>query len=303
MKDKNIIIILGIFLGILIIFGVGLSAYLVLEVRNEESSVASNETVRKEKELLNDAKQEDINEQGTEENTINNETNSEEQVEEKDTEEESANNLIASGQCGDSLNWNIDSNGVLTIGGTGEMWNFAQDEEGEEKTYKRPEEWEPEQKGGDNGIRAIIIEEGVTSIGGFAFWGFDEVQLLYISDSVSSIGRAAFSRCSIKGKLVLPQNITEIGSSAFSRCSELESVTIPEGVTTLNEEVFSHCYALKELYLPKSIRDIRSNACFDTALEDIYYAGNQSEWEEVECLDKEELDQATIHYESENSMY
>lgn len=298
MGSKKLIVVMGILLGSIILVGFGVSAYLLLDIHSEKSNIVSDMIVEEGQGKVSSIESENIKK-----NMEENSTNNIEQVAETDEEEGTKNYIVTSGQCGDSLNWDIDVNGVLTIRGTGEMWNFAQDEEGEEKNYERPEAWVPEQKGKSNGIRAIIIEEGVTSIGNFAFWGFDEMESVSIPDSVLSIGRAAFSRCSIKGKLVLPKNITEIGESAFSRCPDLESVTIPEGVTTLNEEIFLYCHGLKELYLPKSITDIRSKVCFSTALEDIYFAGDESEWEELEYFDNEELDQAVIHYKSENSMY
>ncbi|MBP5615960.1 MAG: hypothetical protein J6X42_05390, partial [Alphaproteobacteria bacterium] len=37
-----------------------------------------------------------------------------------------ASNAVAGGSCGDNCTWELNKNGVLTISGTGDMYNFAQ---------------------------------------------------------------------------------------------------------------------------------------------------------------------------------
>ena len=87
-----------------------------------------------------------------------------------------------------SSKWSLDSEGLLTISGEGEM-----------------DDWE----GGDyapwayydydimsivipNDIKSVIISEGVTSIGASAFWGCHNLTEVTISSSVFSIGEGAF---------------------------------------------------------------------------------------------------------------
>ena len=59
-----------------------------------------------------------------------------------------------SGTCGENLTWTLDENGVLTISGTGDMYNYN-------SNNKAP--WF------GRTINAAVIEDGVTSIGSEAF--------------------------------------------------------------------------------------------------------------------------------------
>ena len=53
------------------------------------------------------------------------------------------------------------------------------------------------------------------------------VTTLIIPDGATSIGGYAFSGCSGLTSITIPDSVTNIGSSAFSGCSSLESMTIP----------------------------------------------------------------------------
>lgn len=66
-------------------------------------------------------------------------------------------------------------------------------------------------------ILNVIIEEGVTSIGNYAFSGCTNLTDITISNTVKSIGNAAFSNTDLT-EINIPDNVTSIGSSAFNRC-------------------------------------------------------------------------------------
>lgn len=98
------------------------------------------------------------------------------------------------GTCGEGAMWVLDDSGVLTISGTGEVeagpWNNTQK------------------------VRKLIVEEGVTAIGDYAFekcWGLSSVQL---AESVTRIGEGAFGKCYVL-RMELPGNIEYIGKSAL----------------------------------------------------------------------------------------
>lgn len=61
-----------------------------------------------------------------------------------------------SGSCGDNLTWTLDESGLLTVSGTGTMDNY---------TFIDPAPW------ADSDVRDVVIEEGVTSVGTYAFMG------------------------------------------------------------------------------------------------------------------------------------
>jgi len=65
--------------------------------------------------------------------------------------------IVTGGSCGDDLNWTLDTDGLLTISGTGPMddWSLLR--------HETP--W----YGYRNSVKALRIEEGVTTIGEAAF--------------------------------------------------------------------------------------------------------------------------------------
>ncbi|WP_143440848.1 leucine-rich repeat domain-containing protein, partial [Klebsiella pneumoniae] len=79
--------------------------------------------------------------------------------------------------------------------------------------------------GGKTG--SLVIPEGVTSIGDYAFsWCYGLDGTLTLPSTLESIGVYAFDGCDgLNGNLVSPQGVTSIGNQAFEGCSGLASVT------------------------------------------------------------------------------
>ena len=88
---------------------------------------------------------------------------------------------VSSGTCGSGLNWKL-SGGVLTITGTGKMTDWTSDTGSIWKNYK-------------SFITKVIVSDGVTSIGNYAFTGCENLTSVSIPDSVTSIGNDAFGNC------------------------------------------------------------------------------------------------------------
>ncbi|MBD5169927.1 MAG: leucine-rich repeat protein [Oscillibacter sp.] len=130
-----------------------------------------------------------------------------------------------SGTFGDNLTWSL-VDGVLTIGGTGEMPGFYMD---------CP--W----KASTDSIKKVIIENGVTSIGKNAFLNCDVLQSVEIPGSVTSLGYQAFASCDTLASIDIPEGVTLIDGSAFQGCWELSSITIPASVTKIGQQAFSQC--------------------------------------------------------------
>lgn len=93
--------------------------------------------------------------------------------------------------------------GTLTISGTGDMpdWSFA------------GAPWYDSR----DSITAVVIEEGVTSIGGRAFYSCDGLESITIPTSVTSIGDWAFYSCDGLESITIPASVTSIGDSAFAQ--------------------------------------------------------------------------------------
>ena len=94
--------------------------------------------------------------------------------------------VVKEGTCGEGVSWTLDDEGTLTISGTGAMSDYSI-AEAPWNNYR-------------SSIQEIVISDGVTSIGDYAFY--------YCSaDSVS-----------------IPESVTSIGSYAFTWCENLNNV-------------------------------------------------------------------------------
>lgn len=72
---------------------------------------------------------------------------------------------------------------------------------------------------------------------------------LVLLDGVSSIGDWAFDGCTSLSNLVIPDSVTSIGDGAFKICSSLTSISIPSSVTSIERNAFSCCKGLKSIYV------------------------------------------------------
>lgn len=83
----------------------------------------------------------------------------------------------------------------------------------------------------------IIIPEGVTQIGQYAFRSCDQLSSVNIPDGVTVIRNSTFNFCENLSKVTIPENVTEIEMYAF-QSSGLTTVTIPKGVVSIGYLAF-----------------------------------------------------------------
>ena len=143
----------------------------------------------------------------------------------------------------DGLTWTLDYDGKLTISGTGAM-----------KDYDYNNNQSPVYM--NSSVKKVVIEDGVTSIGNWAFYKCTSLTTITIPDSVTSIGDWAFYKCTSLTTITIPDSVTSIGEAAFRGCSSLTSITIPDSVTSIGDAAFSHCSNLKSITIPDSITSI-----------------------------------------------
>ena len=147
-----------------------------------------------------------------------------------------------------------------------------------------------------NGRSAYTVPDGVTSIGGSAFFGCTNLAEIVIPNSVISIDKYTFSGCinltditvspdnknysSVDGVLfnkdgsklivylkgngrsayTVPDGVTQISYSAFYDCTSLAEIVIPDSVTSIGGSAFSGCTSLAEIVIPDSVTSIGGSA-------------------------------------------
>ena len=90
-------------------------------------------------------------------------------------------------------------------------------------------------------ITSFTFGENVEYIPTYLCDGMDKLTSMTIPNSVTSIGERAFRNCSSLTSVTFPESVTSIGSSAFYNCSSLTSIRIPNSVTSIGDAAFSSC--------------------------------------------------------------
>ena len=150
-------------------------------------------------------------------------------------------------KCGENLTWNLDEIGILTISGTGDMYNYS-------SAYPAP--WSAK----NSDICEITVGDGVTSIGDNAFHSCNAERVDLQGTSLVSIGKNAFSRCTMLTSIFIPESVQSIGSEAFSLCEGLSMVELPTTLTKIPDGIFTDCTLLDSITIPDTVTEIGANA-------------------------------------------
>ena len=109
-------------------------------------------------------------------------------------------------------------------------------------------------------LTSVTIPDGVTNIGEYAFYKCSNLTSITIPNSVASIGGSAFAYCSSLTSIIIPDGVRSISNFAFSDCSSLTSITIPDGVTSIDNDAFEYCRSLTSITIPSGVTNIGYHA-------------------------------------------
>lgn len=147
-----------------------------------------------------------------------------------------------SGQTG-PLTWKYDTGTkTLTISGKGEI------------TEKAP--WDAFKETTTN----LVIEEGVTSIGGSVFQDFTALISVTFPKSLTRILALAFDGCNKLPSVKFPDSMEQIGYLAFNECESLTSVELPKNLSLLAGSAFRNCVSLTSVTVPAGVKRIIPSA-------------------------------------------
>lgn len=152
-----------------------------------------------------------------------------------------ASEITATGTIGDTAVWTLYDDGRLVISGTGEMESYS---------YSNPGPWCEY----SDSLSYVMIEEGITSIGKYAF-----LECINITE------------------VSLPESLTRINPSAFVWCDSLDTVIVPKNVHTVGSDAFSHCMGMESIYFQGPAPEMGSYV-FDGMNISIYYPKAEESW-------------------------
>lgn len=88
-------------------------------------------------------------------------------------------------------------------------------------------------------IRKIVVQNGVTSIGDYAFYGCENVTSVTLPATVTQIGKLAFYGCGSLNTLTLPDSLTMVEDYAFAKASGLGTIAFKGSAPLFGAGVFA----------------------------------------------------------------
>ena len=144
--------------------------------------------------------------------------------------------------CGDDLYWEY-ADGLLTITGTGDMYDYVADTDVPWYDVR-------------DSIKTINMPNEMTKIGDYTFYRCTALTSISLPEQLKHIGNRAFAQdTKIAGEVVIPEGVTDIADRAFYNCNKVNRFTLlPLTSPTLGEKVFDNtsasfyisCEAMKE---------------------------------------------------------
>ena len=100
-------------------------------------------------------------------------------------------------------------------------------------------------------LTEIIIPDGFTSIGNYAFANCEKLTRIILPDSITSVGNQSFENCKKLEYVKLSNNTRTIGFATFRYCRNLSKINLPNSLTSINTNSFYSCVSLLEVEIEK----------------------------------------------------
>ncbi|MCR4645952.1 MAG: leucine-rich repeat domain-containing protein, partial [Oscillospiraceae bacterium] len=148
--------------------------------------------------------------------------------------------------CGENVTWAFDdATGKLTISGTGDMSDFISGD----TLYLSDDAVKSPFYRYRSRITSVEIEEGITSVGDFAFEKCSRIVSVSLPSTLTRIGSHAFRYCGSLNELGLPDGLENIYPNAFEGCG-MQHLTLPVSLLYTGENAFANCTALTDVTVP-----------------------------------------------------
>ena len=169
------------------------------------------------------------------------------------------------GDCGDDAYYEITSDGLLEIYGTGKMYDYNPIDDYFPSPFSRyltKNTALDEDEKTDVKVSKIKICKGITHIGSNAFsvgyfYAAAKTLSISIASTVSSIGKYAFSGLKVNN-LIIPSKVKTIPLGCFDEMKVNEKLTL-KGAETIKSEAFTGS-KINKIVLSKKTKKIASNA-------------------------------------------
>ena len=128
--------------------------------------------------------------------------------------------------CGAQLSWAVEGS-TLYISGTGDMYDFSAGAPWASYKYS---------------ITRVVISDGVTSVGAYAFQDYDGITSVEFGNSLVSVGKDAFSGCDGLTSITLPATFKKFGENSFRSCSSLKEIHCSGGFPRFDDNCLWDTY-------------------------------------------------------------
>ncbi|MDE5722621.1 MAG: leucine-rich repeat domain-containing protein [Paramuribaculum sp.] len=108
-------------------------------------------------------------------------------------------------------------------------------------------------------LRSVTLPEGLITISQYSLLGCKSLISITIPETVETIGTSAFDGSGLRS-VVVPNSVTQLGIRAFCFCEFLESAVLPDNLTAIPSDLFRYCNNLSAVDIPEGITSIGPRA-------------------------------------------